>query len=661
MIKRAALFVALVVASVPSAVWAQAPVYVPVQGFLTDTDGVPVDGDTTMTFSLYVGDLDDTPVYTEEQVVLVEDGFFTVFLGQVEALDLALFKDTAPMYLGVAVGDEVEMAPRLALGSVPYAGFAQHAGDAATLGGMSADDFRASGDGIAWGDLTDVPSGLEDGDADALGGLSCAEGQVAKYDAAAGAWICGDDIDTFLDESAVDAMVDNNGYAAAGDLASVAFSGSYADLSDVPADEDTLAGLSCADGQLPKWDDAGGAWVCADDTDTDSDTLAGLFCTDGQLAKWDDAGGVWVCADDTDTDSDTLAGLSCADGQLPKWDAAGAVWSCADDVDTGFTSEAELTGLLDDNYAGIGHDHDADYVNVGEPDSITSGMIQDGAVSAADVNAGQVQLRIGSGCPANEYLYSVNPDGSVNCRPDIDTDTNTTYSAAAPITLSAGNAFGLGADAVTAAHIDADAVGASELAADAVASANIIDGTITNVDVDTNSIQRRVTGSCAAGSAIRAIDANGAVSCETDDNTAAPGTSFEISGGTAWTSWSGNTRITSFGVAARLYPNAVGAAAFTHHLPIQDTFAGRNVVLDSVDINYSCTSGEYIGRTIAGNQMDVHSFGHLATDSTDYSGSGSYTVNVSNGFTGSVFLYLDVYADDVNGECAVIWHANYHY
>jgi hypothetical protein len=464
------LLAGLLAALLPAAVRAQAPAYVPVQGFLTDVDGAPVDGDTTLTFSLYVGDLDEDPVYSEQQVVLVEDGFFTVYLGQVEPLDLALFGDSAPMYLGVAVGDEAEMAPRLALGSVPYAGYAQHAGDARTLGGMSADDFRAAGDGVAWADLTDVPAGLEDGDADALGGLSCAGDQVAKFDAAGGMWVCADDADSVLSEAEVDALVDNNGYALAADLASVAYSGSFGDLSDVPADADTLGALVCADGQVAKWDAAGGVWLCADDADEDSDTLAGLTCADGQLAKWDEAGGAWSCADDTDTD--TLASLSCAAGQLPKWDAAGAMWSCADDVDTGFTSEAELTALLDDNYLASGYTPAWGDLT-GVPADIADG--DDGFTSEAELTALLNDNYLPSGyTPAWGDLTGVPADIA-------DGDDDTTYAAAAPITL-AGGTFGLGADAVTASHLAAGAVTNSELANNAVNSAKIADGSVTLAD-----------------------------------------------------------------------------------------------------------------------------------------------------------------------------------
>ena len=53
---------------------------------------------------------------------------------------------------------------------------------------------------------------------------------------------------------------------------------------------------------------------------------------------------------------------------------------------------------------------------------------------------------------------------------------------------------------------------------DTISSAEIINGTITYSDTNTNSIQRRVVGTCSAGYAIRAIDSAGNVTCEYDDS-----------------------------------------------------------------------------------------------------------------------------------------------
>ncbi len=56
------------------------------------------------------------------------------------------------------------------------------------------------------------------------------------------------------------------------------------------------------------------------------------------------------------------------------------------------------------------------------------------------------------------------------------------------------------------------------LGQNAVTSNKIADGTITYSDINTASVQRRVTGSCPSGSSIRIINPDGTVACETDDS-----------------------------------------------------------------------------------------------------------------------------------------------
>ncbi len=153
-------------------------------------------------------------------------------------------------------------------------------------------------------------------DADTLADLACEDGQEAQWDADLSVWVCGDD--DIRSAAAVDAAVSDNGYASDSDLlalqadlaaadagindldgrvsvveasittldgwltalttrmaaleatvaslTSSAFSGSFLDLTDVPAgiadgDADTLAGLSCSNGQVATWQSASG-WTC---------------------------------------------------------------------------------------------------------------------------------------------------------------------------------------------------------------------------------------------------------------------------------------------------------------------------------------------------------------------------------------------------------------
>ena len=72
---------------------AAAPQLVPVQGVLTDSTDAPIDATVTAIFSLYTSETGGTALWTETQSVLVEDGLFTAYMGDVTTLDLLLFND----------------------------------------------------------------------------------------------------------------------------------------------------------------------------------------------------------------------------------------------------------------------------------------------------------------------------------------------------------------------------------------------------------------------------------------------------------------------------------------------------------------------------------------------------------------------------------------
>jgi hypothetical protein len=103
-------------------------------GALTDTIDVQ--------FALY-----DDPVlggethllWTEMQTVAVTQGRFHVLLGtdEINPILPSVFQKAA-VYVGITVGGDSEMTPRHRVGTVPYASLA---GDAATLGGVSASSY----------------------------------------------------------------------------------------------------------------------------------------------------------------------------------------------------------------------------------------------------------------------------------------------------------------------------------------------------------------------------------------------------------------------------------------------------------------------------------------------------------------------------------------
>ena len=108
---------------------AAAPQYVPLQGVLTDPDGVPINGTAvSMRFGLNTLETGGTEVWNETQSITPQDGLFTAYLGQVTTLALSLFRDNGELWLEVKVGSDGPM-PRVRLGSGPFAGYAEYCGN----------------------------------------------------------------------------------------------------------------------------------------------------------------------------------------------------------------------------------------------------------------------------------------------------------------------------------------------------------------------------------------------------------------------------------------------------------------------------------------------------------------------------------------------------
>jgi hypothetical protein len=94
------------------------------QGVLKDSSGSPVTGNIDMTFAIYNGATGGTPTtalwFETHSGVTVEAGLYNVRLGSLKPIDPATFEGQTK-YLGVTVGTDSEMEPRIPLISVPYA------------------------------------------------------------------------------------------------------------------------------------------------------------------------------------------------------------------------------------------------------------------------------------------------------------------------------------------------------------------------------------------------------------------------------------------------------------------------------------------------------------------------------------------------------------
>ena len=93
------------------------------QGILLDGEGDAVsNGGHKLTFSIYDRESGGGgQLWSEEQSVFTLDGLFTAELGVEEELDPNIFSTNLETFLGIRVGNDPELTPRIRLAYAPYA------------------------------------------------------------------------------------------------------------------------------------------------------------------------------------------------------------------------------------------------------------------------------------------------------------------------------------------------------------------------------------------------------------------------------------------------------------------------------------------------------------------------------------------------------------
>ncbi|HUF10848.1 MAG TPA: hypothetical protein VMO47_16130 [Rhodothermales bacterium] len=116
---------------------AQFPEIIAYQGYLSDAEGTPLDGDMEFDFRLFDAETDGSMLWNEVHAgVPVEAGVFSVQLGGVEPLAGVAFEQ--PLFLEVAFGDAgTVLSPRLRLTAVPYSLRAGSLDDGALVAGSN--------------------------------------------------------------------------------------------------------------------------------------------------------------------------------------------------------------------------------------------------------------------------------------------------------------------------------------------------------------------------------------------------------------------------------------------------------------------------------------------------------------------------------------------
>lgn len=120
--KKYALFLGLLaLVLLTSTSFGEIPKLLNYQGYLTDASGNPVaDDNYSLTFRLYASEGADTNAFLwkETQTVSVSEGTFNAILGLTTSLNLGFAQ---PYWLGIKVGTNPELSPRVRLTSVGYA------------------------------------------------------------------------------------------------------------------------------------------------------------------------------------------------------------------------------------------------------------------------------------------------------------------------------------------------------------------------------------------------------------------------------------------------------------------------------------------------------------------------------------------------------------
>ncbi len=144
-------------------------------------------------------------------------------------------------------------------------------------------------------------------------------------------------------------------------------------------------------------------------------TVAGLTCADGQVVKW--SGGGWVCATDV-TNIGTVTGVTAGAG-----------------LTGGTITTTGTIGLADGGVT-------AAKLAAG---AVTTAKIAAGAVGLAQIDQAQVQARIAGTCPIGQYFRGIAANGTVLCEPVPGVPTITTVDDP-DNSVGAYNSIAVGAD-----------------------------------------------------------------------------------------------------------------------------------------------------------------------------------------------------------------------
>ncbi len=159
------------------------------QGQLTNASGSPLNAPTNMVFKLYAVSSGGTALWTESwtggNAVDVNDGLFHVMLGSLTAIPQSVIASNNNLWLGITVGGDGEMTPRVQVGSAPFTFQASRAYGLSATDGNPPDAVSVDADGNVvigtWAGPNRQLNVVGNGSLNLLNTSSAANGQASIY------------------------------------------------------------------------------------------------------------------------------------------------------------------------------------------------------------------------------------------------------------------------------------------------------------------------------------------------------------------------------------------------------------------------------------------------------------------------------------------------
>ncbi|MCX7944163.1 MAG: hypothetical protein N2746_06605, partial [Deltaproteobacteria bacterium] len=409
------------------------------QGYLTDTNGNPINGNVNISFAIYETLSGGTPLLEEDiGSVTIKDGFYALEIGKNSNL-YSIFSDKNSLFLEIRINNEA-LSPRQRIGAVPFAFVAYDVvGDihpsSISIGGKKI--FDETGKWV--GDSSSIPGVKSITAVSPLtGGTITDSGSIGipKADQNTNGYLSKDDylifinkqnrIKGFCNPGTCIKKINEDGSVeceicggSGGSVSISAGTGIIVDPSPIigvgtiSIDKTYFDSLYVQQGQPSSITEPMIATAAVS-----KEKLNSSGCTNGQILKFSSSTNRWECASDETGSAVNITGGNGIIVTPNPITSSGVISLSSDFVD--------------------GAAYDSRFVNEGQPNSITSAMIVNGAITGSHIASSSISIDklSRSGCTNGQTIKYNDIAGNWICA----TDNNTTYSAGTGLSLT-GNVF----------------------------------------------------------------------------------------------------------------------------------------------------------------------------------------------------------------------------